>query len=96
VGARFATSEAAKGWEELCRVAQSNAGEGWVVVTERPTQPERPSRQHRRRGQLAEHQIGGRTLPHWQYEVTAGGRIRYCPDAHRRVVGVVAARPSHP
>jgi hypothetical protein len=48
------------------------------------------------RGQLAERQIGGRTLPQWQYEVTAGGRIWYCPDGQRRVVWVVAASPSHP
>ena len=53
--ARFATSEAAKGWEELCRV-----------------------------------------LDQWQYEVTAGGRIWYCPDEERRIVWVVAASPSHP
>jgi hypothetical protein len=68
----------------------------WVVLTERPTQPENPSRQHRLRGQLAERQIGGRTLPQLQYEVTAGGRIWYCPDGQRRVVWVVAASPSHP
>ena len=94
--ARFATSEAAKGWEELCRTAQANTWEAWVVLTERPTRPENPSRQHRLRGQLAERQIGGRTLPQWQYEVTAGGRIWYCPDGQRRVVWVVAASPSHP
>jgi hypothetical protein len=82
--ARFATSEAAKGWEELCRAAQANTWEAWVVLTERPTQPENPSRQHRLRGQLAERQISGRTLPQWQYEVTAGGRIWYCPDGQRR------------
>jgi hypothetical protein len=82
-----------EGWEELCRAAQANTWEAWVVLTERPTQPENPSRQHRLRGQLAERQIGGRTLPQWQYEVTAGG---YCPDGQRRVVWVVAASPSHP
>jgi hypothetical protein len=84
--ARFATSEAAKGWEELCRAAQANTWEAWVVLTERPTQPENPSRQHRLRGQLAERQIGGRTLPQWQYEVTAGGRIWYCPERVSRPV----------
>lgn len=56
--ARFATSEAAKGWEELCRVAQANTWEAWVVLTERPTQPENRSRQHRLRGHLAERQVG--------------------------------------
>ncbi|WP_232662611.1 hypothetical protein [Pseudonocardia sp. TRM90224] len=77
-------------------MAQSNTWEAWVVLTERPTQPEYRSRQHRLRGQLAERQIAGQTLPQWQYEVTAGGRIWYCPDAARRIVWVVAASTSHP
>ncbi|GEL18360.1 hypothetical protein [Pseudonocardia asaccharolytica] len=94
--ARFATSEAAKGWEELRRIARANTWEAWVVLTERPTRPENPARQHRLRGQLAERVIGGRTLEQWQYEVTAGGRIWYCPDAERRIVWVVAAGPAHP
>ncbi len=37
--------------------------------------PENPARQHRLRGPLATHEIGGRHLDQWQYEVTAGGRI---------------------
>ena len=40
--ARFATSEAAKGWEELCQAAPANTCEAWVVITERPTSPENP------------------------------------------------------
>jgi hypothetical protein len=83
--ARFATSEAAKGWEELCRVARANTWEAWVLLTERPTRPENPARQ-----------IGGRTLAQWQYEVTAGGRIWYCPDGERRLVWVVLASAAHP
>lgn len=72
---RFATSEAAKGWDELCRVARSNTWEAWIVLTERPTQPENPARQHRLRGRFAAREISGRTLDQWRYEVTAGGRI---------------------
>lgn len=94
--ARFATSEAAKGWEELCRVARANTWEAWVVLTERPLDPENRSRQHRLRGRIAEREISGRALEQWQYEVTAGGRIWYCPDPERRVVWVVAAGPAHP
>ena len=55
-----------------------------------------PSRQHRLRGQLAEREVTGRLLAQWQYEVTAGGRIWYCPDEQRRIVWVVATSPSHP
>lgn len=94
--ARFATSEAAKGWEELCRVARGNTWEAWIVLTERPTRPDNPARQHRMRGQLATREVGGRTLDQWQYEVTAGGRIWFCPDEQRRIVWVVAASTGHP
>ena len=88
--------EAAKGWEELCRVAQANTWEAWTVLTERPTRPENPARQHRVRGQLAQRQVGGRLLDQWQYEVTAAGQIWYCPEPERRIVWVVAASPAHP
>lgn len=94
--ARFATSEAAKGWENLCQTARSNTWEAWIVMTERPAEPVNPARQHRLSGPLAHRDIGGRSLEQWQYEVTAGGRIWYCPDPDRRIVWVVAASPSHP
>ncbi|WP_416902390.1 hypothetical protein [Micromonospora echinospora] len=35
-------------------------------------------------------------LVQWQYEVTAGGRIWYCPDPDRRIVWIVSAGPGHP
>lgn len=94
--ARFATSEAAKGWEELCRTAPANTWEAWVVLTERPTMPENRARQHRLRGQLGSRTIAGRTVEQWQYEVTAAGRVWYCPDPHCNVVWVVAASTAHP
>lgn len=96
--ARFATSEAAKGWEELCRVAQANTWEAWIVLTERPTRPENPGRQHRLRGSCRNGRSAGRLFDQWQwqYEVTVAGRIWYCPDPDRRIVWLVAASPAHP
>jgi hypothetical protein len=94
--ARFATSEAAKGWEQLCQSARSNTWEAWVVLTERPAVPENPARQHRLRGALATREVRGKVLPQWQYEVTAGGRIWYCPDPEERIVWIVSAGPGHP
>jgi hypothetical protein len=88
--ARFATSEA------VCHTARSNTWEAWIILTERPTAPENPARRHRLRGSLATHEVGGKLLEQWQYEVTAGGRIWYCPDPERRIVWVVVASPSHP
>jgi hypothetical protein len=94
--ARFATSEAAKGWEELCRTARSNTWEAWIVLTERPILPETSARQHRLRGQLGSHEVKETMLEQWQYEVTSGGRIWYCPDPQAQVVWIVAARTGHP
>jgi hypothetical protein len=94
--ARFATSEAAKGWEDLCQTARSNTWEAWIVLTERPTEPENPARQHRLRGHFRDREIGGRTLEQWQYEVTSGRRIWCCPDTAKRIVWVVYASTSHP
>jgi hypothetical protein len=94
--ARFATSEAAKGWDELCRSARSNTWDAWVALTERPITPENPARQHRLRGSLGNRDIKGSVLEQWQYEVTAGGRVWYCPDPERRIVWVVLAGPAHP
>jgi hypothetical protein len=94
---RFATSDAARGWQELRRVTRTNTGETLVVLSERPVRPLDPARQHRLRGRLAERVVGGRTLQQWQYEITAGGRIWYCPDPERRIVWIVAvAAPLHP
>lgn len=66
------------------------------MLTARPTRPENPARQHRLRGQLAERLIHGRSQEQWQYEVTAAGRIWYCPDHERGIVWVVHAGPAHP
>ena len=94
--ARFATTAAAKGWEDLCRTARSNTWEAWIVLTERPTAPDNTTRQHRLRGPLATHELGGVVLEQWQYEVTAGGRIWYCPDPGKRIIWIVRAGCGHP
>jgi hypothetical protein len=45
---------------------------------------------------LADREVGGRILEQWQYEVTSGGRIWYCPDPTKRIVWVVSASTAHP
>jgi hypothetical protein len=94
--ARFTSSEVAKGWEELCRTARSNTWEAWVVLTERPTEPENKKRHKRLLGTLATRVIEGRQLDQWQYAVTAGGRIWFCPDAAQRIVWITLASTAHP
>jgi hypothetical protein len=48
------------------------------------------------RGELGSRQVHGKVLEQWQYEVTGGGRIWYCPDPDDRVVWVTAASVAHP
>jgi hypothetical protein len=91
------TSEAAKGWDELCQAAPGNMWDLWVLLRERPTQPLNPARHHRLKGRtLAQRDVKGQVLDQWQYEVTGSGRLWYCPDPERRVVYVTWAGTGHP
>lgn len=90
------STEAAKGWDELCRTAPGNMWEAWVIMRERPTRPVNLERQHILRGSLSARDIKGKVLEQWQYEVTSGGRIWYCPDPDKRIVWVTHAGPGHP
>ena len=96
MGSTIRDIRSGQGWEDLCRIAQANTWEAWIVLTERPTTPENPARQHRLRGAYATRDISGTLLDQWQYEVTAGGRIWYCPDPGKRIVWVTLAASGHP
>lgn len=91
---RFATNEAAKGWDRVCAAAAANARVAWERITADPRQ--RDSRQHPLKGSLSTKTVNGRELEQWQYEVTAGGRIWYCIDDRTRTVWMTAASPGHP
>ena len=93
---RFATNEAAKGWGELGAEAPGNARRCFEALRRDPTSRSDPDRQHRLRGRLATGHLGGRDHPQWEYEVTAGGRVRYLVDEARRTVHFVHASPRHP
>jgi hypothetical protein len=93
---RFATGDAATGWEELCRHAQANARRCLETLQAQPRSAANPDRQHRLRGDLATHRHNGRELEQWEYEVTSGGRIRYLIDDKARTVWPVYASPRHP
>jgi hypothetical protein len=92
----LATNAAAKSWEELCRQAPGNVAKMWDALTADPRQADNPNRQHRLKGGLSAGVIGGRTLDQWQYEVTGGGRVRYCIDDADRSVWIVDAGTGHP
>lgn len=69
--------------------------EAWIVLTERPITPENHDRQHRLRSVLAGRTLNGRELEQWQYEVSSGARIWYCPDPDRAIVWIVHAGSGH-
>jgi hypothetical protein len=59
-------------------------------------EPVNRSRQHRLKDVYATRTIGASVLEQWQYEITAAGRIWYCPEPDKRVVWIVRASPRHP
>ncbi|MEU9296882.1 hypothetical protein [Streptomyces sp. NPDC048266] len=93
---RFATNEAAKGRGELTAEAPGNTRRRFEALRGDPLRQTDPDRQHRLRGRLATGTLGGRTYPQWEFEVTAGGRVRYPVDEPRRTVHLVYAAPRHP
>jgi hypothetical protein len=93
---RFPTSDAATGWEELCRHALGNTRRCLEILQTEPRSAANPDRQHRFRGDLATHRHNGKDLEQWEYEVTSGGRVRYVIDDQARKVWLVYASPRHP
>jgi hypothetical protein len=93
---RFGTSQAAQGWEELCRHALSNTRRCLEALRAEPRSRADHGRQHRLRGSLATHRHNGRDLEQWEYEVTSGGRVRYVINDDQRTVWIIYASPRHP
>ncbi|MEU1837190.1 type II toxin-antitoxin system RelE family toxin [Micromonospora chersina] len=93
---RFATNDAAKGWEELCRQAAANTRTAFDAIEADPCPVPPTSRQHPLRGSLAVSLHNGKTLPQWQYEVTAGGRVWYLVDHETRTCWIKHAGTGHP
>lgn len=92
---RFATSEAAKGWEELCRQAAQNTAAAWRQMRNGPAPHPETRRHHRLKGALASGVHRGRTLPQWQIEVTANGRVWYLLDEADHILWLRAAGTRH-
>src|SRR5262249_22609477 len=93
---RFATNEAAKGWADLCSAVPGNVRRCYEALRANPASLRDPDRQHQVYGRLATAVLGGVAYPQWEYEVTAGGRVRYLIDEQRRTVHVVYASARHP
>jgi hypothetical protein len=93
---RYATSEAVRGWEELCRNAPNATEACWDRLRESPTKARSQRRQSRLKGPLGRRSIRGKELEQWQYEVTSAGRVFYCPDRDTHTVWLTNAGTGHP
>lgn len=93
---RFANTESAEGWEQLCQHAAGNLRRAYEKIRATPRAGNDPDRQHRLKGKLGSSTYKGHILERWQYEVTAGGRIWYLVDDGSRTVWITYAGPGHP
>ncbi|MDX3247764.1 hypothetical protein [Streptomyces sp. ME18-1-4] len=90
------TTEAATGWEELCRVALPNAHRCLEALRTDPLSRANWNRQHQLRGRHATKEWKGSELEQWEYEITSGGRVRYLVSPDTSTVILVYASPRHP
>lgn len=93
---RFATGDAATGWEEPGRHALATTRRCLETLQAQPRSTANPDRQHRLRGDLATHRHNGRDLEQWEYDATGGGPVRYLIDDQARTVWLVYASLRHP
>jgi hypothetical protein len=94
---RPASSKARRQWEDAC----DQEPDLMAAVRERlQTRPldrsDNPRRLGQLKGKLREKKVGDTKLPQWQYEITAGGRLWFCPDRNNRIVWVTKVSLSHP
>lgn len=95
---RYGTNEAIAGWKNLCAQAPENTEKAWQQIRTSPGPRPSTSRHHQLKGELSTGQRRGsnQSLPQWQYEVTAGGRIWYLIEAETHTIWLVAASTAHP
>jgi len=93
---RFASNQAAVGWEELGRHAGPNLRRAFDAIRANPRSRSSPERHHRLKGSLATAMWKGEPLERWQYEVTGAGRVWYVIDDARRIAWITYAGPGHP
>jgi hypothetical protein len=92
----FGTSEAAKGWSDLCQTAAANTLEAWRKMRTHPAPTVPTERQHQLKGSLSMGSYQGEVFNQWQIEVTGAGRVWYLVDERRRRVILKHAGTGHP
>ncbi|BCB83557.1 hypothetical protein [Phytohabitans suffuscus] len=93
---RFATADAAKGWEDLCRQAPANTRTAFESIRADPVPFPATERHHRLKHDLGVGRHDGRAMEQWQYEVTGAGRVWYLVDRKARTVWLTYAGTAHP
>lgn len=94
---RFASAQALKEWEPACAQQPELMQRVLQRLKERPLdRSDNPRRIGQLRGPLASRRVAGASLAQWQYEITASGRLWYCPDNGARVIWVTKVRLDHP
>jgi hypothetical protein len=89
---KYATAEAAKGWEVLVQQAPGNTWKAYETIRRDPQPFPQPERHHRLKGKLGA--VNG--LEQWQYEVTGGGRIWYLVEPDTKTLWIRYAGTGHP
>jgi len=92
---RFGTSEAAKGWDDLCAQIPENTRAAFEMMRSNP-RPPADGTHYQLRDDLATRDFQGRRLEQWQVAVSGSGRIWYLPDDSKRTVWLVYASTAHP
>lgn len=98
---KHATSDAAKGWEHLCRQIPEAVAALYDRLSEDPRATVNRARQHPLKGTLGVVIVKGVTLQQWQFEITGGGRVWYAPQpmvgrGAPGIVWITLASPGHP
>jgi hypothetical protein len=93
---RFASNQAADGWEQLGRQAGGNLRRAFDTIRADPRSRSLPERHHRLKGSLGTATWKGESLGQWQHEVTGGGRIWYVIDDARQTAWITYAGTAHP
>lgn len=92
---RFGTTEAAKGWDDLCAHATAKTREAFELMRSDPRPPHDQSH-YQLKGSLAIRSYGGKLLEQWQIKVGGSARIWYLPDDDAQTAWVVLASTKHP
>lgn len=94
---RPASARARREWEDATAADPEVMAAIRERLRSRPLdRSDNPSRTHQLRGPLADKRIGDKRLPQWQHELSASGRVFYCPDLDERIVWVTRVDLSHP